>query len=162
MYNDEEIVEILLKELHLLEKKFHKRMKEQKGLDNALSPADLVQKTFLETLKNCRKEEYKERYDIKTLLYLKVKNVWSDYLKKQGKKVEEITENEMEIENQDMDPFDRLAVMNDLEEIKKHDPIIYEIYELMEHGYDYDEISKKMNMTTAGLKMKVYRNKYKK
>lgn len=162
MYNDEEIVAILLLESHHLEKMFYKQMKCLRGMDNALLPIDLVQKTIEETLKNSRKENYKERYDVKTLLYLKAKNVLSEYLDKFVGKVEGITDHVLEIKDKNMDPFERLAVMNDLEEIRKQDPDIYEIYELMESGYDYDEISKKMNITTAGVKMKVYRNKNKK
>lgn len=162
MYHDEEIVEILSKESHHLEMMFYNRMKHLKGMDNALLPIDLVQKTIEETLKNSRKEDYKERYDIRTLLYLKARNIFSEYLERFSGKVEGITEQVLEIRDQGLDPYERLAVMNDLEEVRKYDPVIYEIYEMMEHGYDYDEISKKMNMTTAGLKMKVYRNKNKK
>lgn len=162
MYHDEEIVEILLKESHHLEMMFYNRMKCLKGMDNALLPIDLVQKTIEETLKNCRKEDYKERYDIRTLLYLKARNIFSEYLERFRGKVEGITEQLLEIRDQGLDPYERLAVKDGLEKVWKKNRNLYDMYEMREHGYDYDEISQKMNITEGSLKMKVYRNKKKK
>jgi DNA-directed RNA polymerase specialized sigma24 family protein len=160
MSDDREFIKMIKDLGPGLEKLFHMRIRRLKiKPDNAILPKDLVQMTIELALKNSRKEGYINKYNIRTLLYLKAENIWYDHISGCKNRVDETLDRISETATKEPDPYQNLVTQNELEVIqRKMSPEMLEMYRLKIYGYNYAEISEKMNITEAGIKMRFSRS----
>jgi DNA-directed RNA polymerase specialized sigma24 family protein len=161
MYDDSAFLEVLKENSLRLERFFYIRLKELKNdRDVAILSNDLVQATIEQALKNSRKEKYKDKYTVKSLLFLKAKNIWQEYLNNYKIKIQGDLEHVSLWATKELDPSQKSAITSEIKTVQdKISRTTFVIIKLKTEGYNYCEISKQIGISEDAITMRMYRHK---
>lgn len=157
---DLNFAEVFSEESLKLEKYFRDKLKNYipRG-DKALLAEDLVQQTAMEALLNSRNQNYQDRYDIKTLIWQKAKNIWAEHVNPPKKHFStENLEAVAEMHSNEPDAHTRMTQREDLEKLRKvSNPLAWKALHRRQDGYPDDEIAKELNLSEVNLRQKIHR-----
>jgi DNA-directed RNA polymerase specialized sigma24 family protein len=126
--------------------------------DKALLAEDLVQLTVMYALENSRKPEYKD-YSIKVLLISKAHNIWAEYTDPPQKRfVPEALSILAEEKAGRINELDRLILSQEINDIEKMaDEKTWAAVQLLNEGYENEEIALKLNLKEGTLRQRIHR-----
>lgn len=159
MHRDEEFSAEVRRLSRRLGQYFYSRLgNEIAPADKAVLKDDLVQLTALSTLKLSRKRK-NDKYAIETLLFLQARHVWYRHTHppKKHQFIDEPDEMHL-LKSREPDACSMVVSDQNLQDLQSQtDPLTWQVVMLKEKGYQYDEISKRLGLSTAAIKMRIKR-----